>query len=95
MNSEIKGLLLKSSKQNGIIQAKVSIISELKKDDVYDYIFVILRKDHLKDALPILSQNNFWNFVFMVNTPGGYLDWIDVLGTDRIIQTGVSLQGNI
>lgn len=89
------GLLLKSSKRNDIIQAKVSIISELKNDDVYNYIFVILRKDHLKDALPILSQNNSNNFVFMVNTPGGYSEWIDNLGKERIIPAFPGAGGKI
>lgn len=90
-----KGLLLKSFKQNDIIQAKVSIISELKKDDIYDYIFVILRKDHLKEVLPILSQNISKNFVFMVNTPSGYSDWVDALGEARVIPAFPGAGGKI
>ena len=90
-----KGLLLKSTKQIGIDKVDVSVISELKSDDIYDYIFVILRKDHIKDALPILSQNNSKNFVFMVNTPNGYWDWINSLGQSRVIPTFPGAGGKI
>jgi 2-dehydropantoate 2-reductase len=80
-----KGLLLKHFTQDRIDKVDITIISELKSDDIYDYIFVILRKDHLTDALPVLSQNKSRNFVFMVNTPNGYSDWINSLGKKRII----------
>jgi 2-dehydropantoate 2-reductase len=80
-----KGLLLKHFTQDRIDKVDINIISELKSDDIYDYIFVILRKDHLADALPVLSQNKSKNFVFMVNTPTGYSDWIKSLGEMRII----------
>lgn len=90
-----KGLLLKSSKQNNFDKVNISVISELKSDDIYDYVFVILRKDHLKDALPILHQNNSKNFVFMVNTPSGYLDWINALGQSRVIPAFPGAGGKI
>ncbi len=90
-----KGLLLKSSEQGEIVKVNVSVISELKSDDIFDYIFVIVRKDHIKDALPILSQNNSRNFVFMVNTPNGYFDWIKTLGESRFIPSFPGAGGKI
>ena len=80
-----KGLLLKSNQETSITKVNVTVISELLSEDLYDFVFVILRKDHLDDALPILSKNKSQNFVFMVNTPSGYLDWINSLGINRLI----------
>lgn len=89
------GLQLKSNNQDEIIKPKATIISELSSDDIYDYIFVILRKDHLIDAMPVLSQNKSKNFVFMVNTPLGYGEWINALGADRIIPAFPGAGGKI
>jgi 2-dehydropantoate 2-reductase len=90
-----KGLLLKSNKETTITKVNVTIISELLDEDLYDYVFVILRKDHLDDALPILSKNKSQNFVFMVNTPSGYLDWIHSLGANRVIPAFPGAGGKI
>jgi 2-dehydropantoate 2-reductase len=78
-----KGLTLFSEKI-GEENPEISVISELKSDDIYDYIFVTLRNDNLNDVLPMLSQNQSQNFVFMVNTPNGFSDWIKHLGAERI-----------
>ena len=79
-----KGLVLFSEK-NGEEKPYISVISELKSDDIYDFVFVTLRNDNLNDVLPVLSQNKSQSFVFMVNTPNGFSDWIKHLGADRII----------
>jgi len=79
-----KGLVLFSEK-NGEEKPEISVISELKSDDIYDYVFVTLRNDNLNDVLPTLSQNQSQSFVFMVNTPNGFSDWIEHLGAERII----------
>lgn len=89
------GLLLKSNQEKTITKVNVSIISELFEDDLYDYVFVMLRKDHLDAALPIISKNKSQNFVFMVNTPSGYLDWINSLGVNRIIPAFPGAGGKI
>jgi len=79
-----KGLILFSEKF-GEEKPDVSVISELKSDDIYDYIFVTLRNDNLNEALPVLSKNQSQNFVFMVNTANGYSDWNKHLGAERIV----------
>lgn len=90
-----KGLLLKSNQEKTITKVNVTVISELLDDDLYDYVFVILRKDHLDAALPILSKNKSKKFVFMVNTPSGYLDWINSLGVNRLIPAFPGAGGKI
>lgn len=81
---KVNGLLLAENGKK-TIKINVSVISELKTDDIYDYIFVTLRKNQLKEALQILSQNQSKNFVFMVNTASGYFDWIEKIGIERFI----------
>ena len=90
-----KGLLLKHFTLDRIDKVDINIISELKSDDIYDFIFVILRKDQIAEALPILSQNKSKNFVFMVNTPNGYSEWINLLGEMRIIPAFPGAGGKI
>jgi 2-dehydropantoate 2-reductase len=81
---QLNGLLI-SEKGKKPVKTNVTVISELKTDDIYDYVFVTLRKDQLKDALQILGQNRSKNFVFMVNTSSGYADWIEKIGLERVI----------
>ena len=81
---ELNGLLL-SENGKQTVKANVTVISRLKTDDIYDYIFVTLRKDQLKGALHLLGQNQSKNFVFMVNTSSGYSDWIGQIGLERVI----------
>ena len=80
-----KGLLLKSMKSSNIETANINIISELSPDDIYDFIFVTLRKDQVESILPILRNNKTKNILFMVNNPSGPSKWIEVVGKERII----------
>lgn len=89
-NSRLKelkenGLLLQKSNQSKVLRTTVNIISELQEDDIFDFVFVTLRKDQVVQALPVLSKNKSQNFVFMVNNPSGYSEWIDAIGYDRVI----------
>jgi len=79
------GLLLKKNGQKKTQKISVEIISELKQDDKYDFVFVTLRKEQVQDSLPILKKNKSQNFVFMVNNPSGYDEWTNALGQDRVI----------
>lgn len=80
-----RGLLIKSIKKEQIESATASIISELKPQDIYDYIVVTLRKDQVNGILPILQENKSKNIVFMVNNPLGADEWINILGEGRVI----------
>ncbi|MBI5009545.1 MAG: ketopantoate reductase family protein [Bacteroidia bacterium] len=80
-----KGLLMQKSNQNKVSRVSVNIISELSEDDIFDIVFVTLRKDQVVQALPALSRNKSRNFVFMVNNPSGYKEWTNALGYERVI----------
>ena len=61
-------------------------VTELKHDDAYDWIVVLVRKNQVSDVLPILSSNQKTpNILFMVNNPSGYDDWISAVGSKRLV----------
>lgn len=90
-----RGNRLKELKENGVIienvisgtreQVGVSVIKELKEDDIYDYIIVTVQNTQIDNILPILSKNKSLNIVFVVNNPCGYKKYIDSVGYDRIL----------
>ncbi len=80
-----KGLCIKNNKEEQVEKINIQTISELKKEDVYDFILVTLHKDQVKTILPILQENGSSNIVFMVNTSGGYTEWTSALGENRVI----------
>lgn len=90
-----KGLLLKSSADKNAVKAPVSIIEELEENDFYDYVYVIVRKDQVETALPVLSRNKSATFIFMVNTSGGYTEWINALGKTRVVSAFPGAGGKI
>jgi 2-dehydropantoate 2-reductase len=64
---------------------KVPVICKLENDDLYDYIFVIVRNNQVKDLLPVLAQNGSPSIVFMVNTLLGPEEWVAALGKQRVL----------
>jgi len=89
------GLLLQRNGQEAARKIPVNILSELKPDDIYDYVFVTLRKEQVRDSLPILKNNRSQHFVFMVNNPSGYDEWISALGQERVIPAFPGAGGKI
>ncbi len=79
-----KGLLLQRNNQSVPESIAVETISKINEEP-YDYVIVALRKEQVNEALQELTGINSQNFVFMVNNPLGYADWIKVLGNDRVI----------
>lgn len=86
-------VLLENGKER--VHANITVISELRPDDIYDYVLVTLRADHLKDALAQLVQNRSQHFVFMVNTSRGYSEWANAMGMERIVPAFPGAGGKI
>ena len=63
----------------------VPVVDHLAPDDIYGYILVIVRKNQVRDLLPVLAQNQSPSVVFMVNTALGPDEWIAALGANRVI----------
>lgn len=80
-----KGLLLKRESRGNIEKIAVEIIDESLLTGSYDYVFVTLRNEQVTPSLQVLSTINSPCFVFMVNNPSGYNEWINALGQQRVI----------
>ena len=46
---------------------RIPVIRELKKDDVYDVVFVVMRYTQLQSVIPVLADNGSRNIVFVGN----------------------------
>lgn len=78
-----KGLLYR--KNNKIQKANVNVISQLKDDEFYDFIFLTVRENQLYVALEELKDNISPTIVTMVNSLDEYNKWEDICGKGRIL----------
>ncbi len=64
---------------------KVPVVDRMASEDIYEYVLVVVRKNHVRDLLPVLAQNQSHAVVFMVNTASGPDEWIAALGAKRVM----------
>ena len=64
---------------------QVQVVDRLASEDIYEYILVVVRKNQVRDLLPVLAQNQSQSVVFMVNTASGPNEWIAALGAKRVM----------
>lgn len=92
-----KGLLYFENKK--VKRANVSVLSELKDDDEYDFIFLTVKENQLYKALEELKTNQSKCIVTMVNSIDDYKSWEKVCGEGRILPAfpgaGGSIQNNV
>ena len=65
--------------------ADVRVLDTLRKDDIYDFIFLTVRENQLHEALTQLRENQSPHIVTMVNSLEGYSRWEQLCGVGRII----------
>ena len=88
-----KGLLYHD---NGTIKkADVKVLEEIRSTDIFDFIFVTVRRKQIEKALMELKSNNSPNIITMVNTANGYETWEDIIGKDRLIPAFPGAGGKI
>lgn len=80
-----EGIVLENAMNGRRETVKVKAIETLLENDIYDYIVVVVQYGQIDDILPILSKNKSPNIVFVVNNPGGYQKYIDIVGADRVM----------
>jgi len=80
-----EGIVIEDPFKNRSSVTKVPVISRLDRNDTYDYVLVIVRKNQLADLLPVLAQNRSPNIVFMTNNLSGPEELTRVLGKDRVM----------
>lgn len=89
------GLLFHNSKTNNIDKAEVKVINMISDYDIYDYIFVTVRYEHIDNVLLEIKSNFSQNVVTMTNNPLGYDKWEQILGKGRIIPAFPGAGGKI
>ena len=64
---EKNGLVIDPIFYPGKKKYHIPVIRELKKDDIYDVIFVVMRYTQLESVIPVLTDNGSKNIVFVGN----------------------------
>lgn len=98
-----RGKRLDALNQKGLIylengktkKAKVSVISDLQDNDVYDFIFLTVRENQLYEALDELKNNKSSCIVTMVNSIDDYKNWENICGKGKIIPAFSGAGGSI
>ena len=88
-----KGLLY--LKREKVTKANVSVLSELKDDDEYDFIFLTVRENQLYQALDELKTNNGKCIVTMTNSIDDYHEWENICGEGKILPAFPGAGGRI
>jgi len=78
-----------------IRKAPVIIAEKVKATDIYDYIFVTVRYEQIEIALAELAGNESKNIITMVNNPGGYSRWENIVGAGRLLPAFAGAGGTI
>jgi 2-dehydropantoate 2-reductase len=88
-----EGVIIENPLNGKRTVAIIPVVDRLNSDDIYDYIFVIMRKNQALDLLPVLAGNRSPNIVFMGNTLTGPECYTDVLGKERVLLGSVYAGG--
>ncbi len=65
---------------------RVPVVEELREDEPYDLVLVVMRKDQSQDILPSLSRNRHAHTVlFLQNNAAGFADYTAALGDGRVM----------
>jgi len=79
------GIIIENPLRKTRSVTRVPVVSVLKPDDRYDYVLVVVRKNQVRDLLPVLATNQSPAVVFMVNNPSGPDEWVAALGRERVM----------
>lgn len=85
-----QGIVIEGPFKNTRSVTRVPVINELDSDDCHEYILVIIRKNQVRDLLPVLVRNRSPNIVFMINNPSGPEIFTDALGKERVMLAGIT-----
>jgi 2-dehydropantoate 2-reductase len=78
-------VLINEFTQEKIIE-KVNVVNSLSEEDSYDLIIILMRKNSLKNVLPILNeQTNISNFLFMGNNTLGFDEYLKFLPKEKVL----------
>jgi 2-dehydropantoate 2-reductase len=81
--------------KNEIEKVNIAVIEKLENNDKYDYIFLPVRSEQLKQALQDLKDNASPNIVTMTNTLERYENLEKLCGENRLIPAFPGAGGSI
>jgi len=80
------GIVLEHALNHHKETVPVESVEHLDGRDRYDLIIVLVRKNQVASVLPVLAANQHTpNILFMVNNPSGYDEWINAVGSERLL----------
>lgn len=80
------GIVLCDNETGQQTTTQVSLTEQLRPNDYYDLVLVLVRKNQLHTVLPHLAANHTSPaFLFMVNSASGPDELIQVVGRERVI----------
>lgn len=80
------GIVLEHALKRERTTTVVNVVDQLAPEAVYDLIAVLVRKNQVRDVLPLLAGNKGTpNILFMVNNPSGYEEWAQAVGRERLV----------
>jgi 2-dehydropantoate 2-reductase len=83
---ESQGIVLEHALNGTRTVTPVAVTTELRPDDCYDLILVVMRQNQIAGVLPVLAANTQSALmVFMVCNPLGYAAWLEAVGRDRLL----------
>ncbi len=65
------GIIIEDPLRSRRTVTRVAVIDRLDSSDQYDFVLVIVRKNHVAPLLPLLAANSSPNIVFMGNNLSG------------------------
>ncbi len=78
-------VLLNEFTQEKMIE-KVNVVNTLGEEDNYDLVIVLMRKNSIKNILPVLSKNrNIQNILFMGNNTLGFDEYLKLLPEEKVL----------
>jgi 2-dehydropantoate 2-reductase len=80
-----QGIILENIDTGKKEQCPVRLIAQLDPEDVYDWIIVTVKKNQVRDILPVLEKNKSKAIIFMVNNPSGFDEWAEAVGGKRLL----------
>ncbi len=78
-------VLVNEFTQEKIIE-QVKVVDSLNEEDTYDLVIVLMRKNSIKNILPVLSKNgNIKNILFMGNNTLGFDEYLKYLPKEKVL----------
>ena len=80
------GLVLVNEFSQERIVERVKVVNTFGEQDEYDLVIILMRKNSVKNLLPVLSKNEkIRNFLFMGNNGSGFGEYLEYLPPEKVL----------